>query len=202
MQTSTLECKWDTRQRSPVLYVLFAVPIMTLVMAAQFVMRGQGKGALFLLPVAAFAVGLAFWVSRAQRRAKSCSLTIDPARERITFRNFVFVSRFLPEKPRAQEEISFSEVLGSRVDHGRGGIQFLTLRTTRGKVTIPSRIEHFEAIEGIVDDIVASNESNAELYARQLAAEPKVQTPWYGWLLLVLPIAGILWVCWKVFNSE
>ena len=202
MAARELTCHWEAKRKPASLYVLALMPVTVIVLGLRAAAQGHWKSALLVLPFGGAIAVMIAWFMRAERRARTLSLTIDPARETITFRNFTFVSRFLPEQPRPVEEIPFADILASSFHPGsRGGADLLTLRTTRGRVTINSRMQHFDSIRTILEEIVEANEEDSARHVARLAEEPKIKTPVYGWFLLLVPVGGILWVCWKVFNS-
>ncbi len=71
------------------------------------------------------------------------------------------------------------------------------MRTTGGRVTVKDDLHPFQTLADVLSDIVELNRTSPEAYAAALAREPKIRTPWYGWLIMVAAIGAIAYVAVK-----
>jgi hypothetical protein len=147
--------------------------------------------------------GIFAWIYGAERaRLKRSSIEIDAQRGQITFRHFRFVASFLPEKPREEELIRFDQILALRRVEVQKGIYGLSVKTEKGAVTISEEMEHFEAIETTLSELVASNQSREDEFRKKVEAAPKIKTAWYGWLILFGGVAVVVFVGWKFMYAD
>ena len=178
---------------------LTAAPVVFLG-AAFFGLNRYGWLMFFAIFSFSILIGLyAYFYATERLRLIKSNLVFDPQHSSITFRHFRFTSSFLPQKPREEETIRFDQVISI----GRfGDVAGLELRTEKGKVVISPEMEHFDAIEDILSDLVKANASRADEFKKSLQAEPKIKTAWYGWLILLISIATVIYVGWKFMYSE
>ena len=143
------------------------------------------------MPCVFFLGALAYIAVRERSLAHRRSIEIDTDRGSVTFRHFRFVSRFLPEKPRDCVHLYFSEILNARRVQVQKGVYGIEVRTTKGKVRISEEMDHYDRLVSSLAAVIEANMRDQESYTRTLALEPRIQTPWYGWLLLVLGVCAI-----------
>lgn len=116
-------------------------------------------------------------------------VTIDIDNSKLILEGFRFTSQFLPESPRSREEVLFSEVID--FDHELSSLNpGIRLRTSKGSVLIPSKLDDYSSIESALEEIV---DTNHELGV-DVPPAPKIKTAWYGWVILagVVVIAYLL----------
>lgn len=115
---------------------------------------------------------------------------VNFAKATATFRGFQFVTSFIGNKPIREITLQFADILGGRIwtNHGRFS---LYLRTTAGKVTIPDTVQPFQPLAAVLLDAAEVNRKNPTAFAAALAREPRIRTPWYGWLIFTLALAVV-----------
>lgn len=124
---------------------------------------------------------------------------VDAVKETVVFRGFTFIRSFTGNRPTPQMELRFEDILGGRiwVSHGKSS---LNLRTTAGAVTIMDDVSPFQELVALLLDAAEANRIRPERYAQALAREPRVKTPWYGWLIFaaaLVAVAGVAVAVWK-----
>jgi hypothetical protein len=115
---------------------------------------------------------------------------VNFAKRTVTFRGFRFVTSFIGNKPVRELTLAFADILGGRIWTNHGQFS-LSLRTTAGKVTIPDSVQPFQALAAVLLDAAEINRKNPTAFAASLAREPQIKTPWYGWMLVLLALAGV-----------
>lgn len=120
---------------------------------------------------------------------------IDGESAVVVFRQLTFITGFVGNRVSPVTTVPFADLLTGYVYRGRGG-PLLHLRTTKGKVTIDSGIQPFEALVHLLLDIAELNRMSHGSYLAARAREPFIRTPWYGWLIFVVMIAGIALLSW------
>lgn len=115
---------------------------------------------------------------------------LDTKTRKIVFRGFTFTRNFIGNRPTPEVTLDFQDLLAGRTyfNHGR---QSLFLRTTAGRVVIADSVKPFPVLADVLFDAIEVNRSQPERYAAALAREAKVKVPWWGWLLLLLGLAGV-----------
>jgi len=183
----------------------------TVLVALPFFLLGASLYGLYLhgwrmffagFPFAVLSGAFAYFYGAERARLKRSSLEIDVGRGVFTFRHFRFVSTFLPERPREEETVRFEEVLGFEHVEVQKGVSGLRVRTTKGTVTISEEMEHFDTIVAALSETVTANQSRKEEYRKQIEAEPKIETAWYGWLILFAAVAIVILVGWKTMYAD
>ncbi|MBI3884456.1 MAG: hypothetical protein HY302_01815 [Opitutae bacterium] len=129
-------------------------------------------------------------------------LTFDPKRRIVLFENFKFVASFLPEKPRAAEEVAFDQILGADFSPAGKNEATLSIRTTKGTVSFTEQMEHFEKIHAVIESLVILNKADRDTYQEKLNVEPEIKTAWYGWLILLGALATVCLLGWKFLYSD
>jgi hypothetical protein len=129
-------------------------------------------------------------------RATPRELEINAAAETIVFRGFTFITSFIGNRPTANLTLRFNDILGGRIWVGHGQFS-LCLRTTAGKVTITDAVQPFHQIASVLLDAAEVNRATPDRYLEALAHEPRIKTPWYGWLFFTLALGGV--ACLAVF---
>lgn len=135
---------------------------------------------------------LLYWIDR---RRKQHSLEIDPVRGIVTFRNFKFTKAFTDNKAEAVVELAFKEILGTSITTHQGTVS-MVLRTTRGKITLDDRFEHFDEVATVLTDCAEVNRKDPEGYREALAREPVVRTPWYVWFIILGAVGAVATAFW------
>jgi hypothetical protein len=125
---------------------------------------------------------------------------IDGRRAIVAFHNLAFVSAFVGNPILPMVELPFPEILSAIQDYSKGH-SFLTVRTTRGKVVLHDSLHPFQTLADVLSDIVELNRTSPEAYAAALAREPKIHTPWYGWLIFATAVGSILYLGWKFMHQ-
>jgi hypothetical protein len=124
-------------------------------------------------------------------------LTIEPARKVVVFENFIFVTKFFPNKPSPREEIPFEGILDCTYYPGsKGGPDSLRVRTVRGLTDIKADIESFETIRALLENLAILNLANPERHQSNLRKEPKVKVPWFGWLIFTGALLALWAFAW------
>jgi len=129
-------------------------------------------------------------------RATPRALEINAAAETIVFRGFTFITSFIGNRPTANLTLRFGDILGGRIWASHGQFNF-SLRTTAGKVTITDAIQPFHEVVSVLLDAAELNRATPDRYLEALAREPRIKTPWYGWLFFTLALGGV--ACLAVF---
>jgi hypothetical protein len=145
------------------------------------------------------ALAFVFWRMRAdEAHARGLTLTLDPSRKVAMFENFTFTTSFFPEKPRPSEEIPFREILDCTfVPPSRNGPASLGIVTTRGPTVLSATMENFDVLRTLLESIVTLNLADPEIHQANLGKVPKVQIPWFGWLICCgafCALAAFLWM--------
>ncbi len=165
--------------------------------AIRMALDGLWGGFAIILPPFAAAVGMAYGVFLYRRSVKRYELVIDPEKQMIEFHHFTFASQFFPERPRDEESIGFHEILGIRpVPSAIASGDNYEVATTKGRVTIPSCMENLPLVVKTLSLLVEDNMSDRETSKTGLLKEPRITTPWYGWLLLLAALGLISWLAW------
>ena len=123
-----------------------------------------------------------------KKRLSKAKLEVFPESESFVFHHFRFTSQFLPEPPREKENLTFSDILGCRFYSTQGG-DSLHVRTTKGKVVITEEMSDFQNLAQIFSELANANKLNETEFTEKSQEEPKIQTPWYGWLILAAAVA-------------
>lgn len=124
---------------------------------------------------------------------------VDFDKRTVTFRGFQFITSFIANKAVRELTLPFTEIVGGRiwVNHGQSS---LALRTTAGKVGIPDTVQPFQPLAAVLLDAVEVNRKNPTTFAEALAREPRIRTPWYGWMIFALALAIIAGVAIFFWN--
>lgn len=120
-------------------------------------------------------------------------IEIDATRQRIVFHGFSFTASFLHNPRRERIDLPFADILGTRmVLRGRHwATEFLEVRTTQGFIELlPGDYTSYDTLSALLADIVEVNRKSPARYREALAREPFKHTPWYGWLIIALALAG------------
>jgi hypothetical protein len=133
-------------------------------------------------------------------RSSPREVEIDAATEKVVFRGFTFTTSFIGNRRSAEATLSFHDILGGRIwaSHGQHS---LYLRTTAGKVTITDALKPFPELASVLLDAAEVNRSAPDRYSAALAREPRIETPWYGWLIFafaLLVVAGLAVFLWNL----
>lgn len=125
-----------------------------------------------------------------QRATAPQRIVVQVREETVTFHGFRFVKAFAGNRRVAELTLPFAELLGGRLLVGsrRRGLR---LRTTAGIVTITDRVQPFDPLVAVLLDAAEVNRTLPARYASALAREPRISTPWWGWVLVVLALAGV-----------
>ena len=179
------------------------MPLLVLVgLVYQFIRHGWNWAAILItLPTVAVVWLVTRFFVRQRETPRNATIEIDSQRAQFIFRNFRFVSTFLPEEPRVEEVVRFDEVLGSARTEVRRDTPGLEIRTAKGTVIVSSEMENFPFLEDALDDLVEANLTRAE-QGEPLAPEPKIRTPWYGWLILAVAVGSVAYLGWKFMYAE
>lgn len=124
------------------------------------------------------------------------AVTINGQRAIVAFRNFAFVHAFVGNPNLELVELPFSEILAVSPWSSKGR-RYLTVRTTRGRIMVGEDVQPFQTLADVLSDIVELNRTSPEAYAAALAREPKIQTPWWGWLIIAVGLGAIGYMVWK-----
>lgn len=155
-----------------------------------------------VFPFGVLAGVFAFVYGAERARLRRSSLEIDTLCGVFTFRHFRFVAAFLPEKPREEETVRFDEVLDARHIEVQKGIGGIRVRTLKGRVTISEEMEHFESIVAAFGTAAEANQASPDEFRRKLEAEPKIKTPWFGWLILFVAVLIVGLTGWHAMYAE
>ena len=136
-------------------------------------------------------------VARAPGGADAHLVEIDGHRAIVAFHNFTFVRAFVGNPKLKLVELPFTDILSVFQEYYKGRA-FLTVRTTRGRVVMKDNLHPFQTLADVLADIVELNRTSPESYAAAVAREPKVNTPWYGWLIIAAAVGAVVYVGWKV----
>jgi len=142
------------------------------------------------------------FVARQYSDPSSPAVEIDGKRSIVVFRNLVFETEFAGNAAQRRVEVPFSGIIGTVVSGSLMDSSTLIVRTTSGRVTISDKIKPFEILHDLLEDIVDLNQKNQEKREASLAAEPKVHTPWYGWLALASAVGAVVYAGWKFMYAE
>ena len=115
---------------------------------------------------------------------------VNAATETIVFRGFKFATSFIGNRPTANLTLRFNDILGGRIWVGHAQFS-LCLRTTAGKVTITDAVQPFHQVASVLLDAAEVNRATPDRYLEALAREPRIKTPWYGWLIFALALGGV-----------
>ncbi|HVU34818.1 MAG TPA: hypothetical protein VHE61_15400 [Opitutaceae bacterium] len=126
---------------------------------------------------------------------------VDFPQRVVVFRGFVFLTRFAGNSRPPACTLPFTEILGGRVWTSRDGTS-LSLRTTAGRVTITDDVQPFQPLVAVLLDIAELNRKDPAAYAAALAREPKITTPWYGWLIFALALTGVALLAWFLWHLQ
>jgi hypothetical protein len=167
-----------------------------------FIRYGWNWGVVLIaLPAIAVVWLVIRFFARQRETQRNASIEIDSQRAQFTFRNFRFVSTFLPEKPRPEEVVRFNEVVGAVGSEVRRGTPGLQIRTAKGTVLVSSEMENFSFLEAMVADLVEANLTRAD-EGEPLPTEPEIRTAWYGWLILLVAVGSVAYLGWKFMYAE
>lgn len=122
-------------------------------------------------------------------------IEVDVRQRAVTFHGFAFIASFFRNPRRDRVKVPFADILGTRmVLRGRHwNIEYLEIRTTQGRLELlPRDYENYEELSALLADIVEVNRKSPARYREALAREPFKHTPWYGWLILALALAGAM----------
>ncbi len=184
----------------PLYFAVFACVMIGF--SVKFAIDELWVGSAIVLIFAAFVGCLAYWMLSQRATMKKYRLVIDPEVEKIEFHFFTFVSQFLPEPPRRKVELGFREIISLKRQQGRGGHDDYEVRTTEGKVILPSFMDDMPTVLEVLNLILEKNKLTPGIRESALSEEPKIKTPWYGWALLVGGIGVIAFIGWKaLYNS-
>jgi len=128
------------------------------------------------------------------------SVEVDGRRAMVVFRHFTFVTTFVGNRKKALTEVPFTDLLAGSVRRDKRRA-FLTLRTTSGKVVVSDRLQPFQELVKLLLDAVELNRTFPDQYRAALAREPRVRTPWYGWLIIAAALAAVAVVWWWFFRN-
>lgn len=188
--------------KPPLAAIYAALPAVFLLLAVYLAWTGWLPGFFILLGFGVFFGGLMTCVYRQEKQRRRQVLTFDPIRRVIIFENFSWSASFLPQKPAARKEISFDQLLGTvYYPPGRGSAS-LTIRTTNGSITLIDELQEFERVHAIVDSLVLLNKADRNTYQQKLDAEPAIETPWYGWLILIAVVVAVALLGWKLLYAD
>jgi hypothetical protein len=123
-----------------------------------------------------------------KKRLSRAMIEVFPETENFVFHHFRFTSQFLPEAPREKENLKFSEILGCKFYSTQGG-DSLHIRTAKGKVVITEEMSNFQDLAQILSQLADANKLNETEFEKNSQEEPRIQTPWYGWLILTSAVA-------------
>lgn len=126
-------------------------------------------------------------------------IEIDGGRAIVTFYNCTFVRQFVGNPEQARMELPFSAILSAYVGEGRYR-EFLTVRTTQGRVSVSDNVKPFEDLADLLADIAELNRTSPAAYAAALAQEPKIKTAWYGWVILASAVGAVIYCCQKYIH--
>jgi hypothetical protein len=115
---------------------------------------------------------------------------VNAITKKIVFRGFTFITGFIGNRRAELVSMHFQDILGGRIWVNDGQYS-LSLRTTAGKVTVTDAVKPFHELAGLLFDVAEVNRSLPDGYAAALAREPRIRTPWYGWLIFALALAGV-----------
>ena len=137
--------------------------------------------------------GLAYLALSRRAQMRKATVSVDTSDRSVVFRHFQFISTFLPEKPREEVRIRFEEVIAAYPV-----VRGVEVRTTKGKVQVPDEMDRFPVLASALGEIASSNAANQAEHQKAVAAEPKVRTAWYGWLILAAGVGIVFFLVWKL----
>jgi len=182
----------------PVYFSAFALVIAFFGMKLAIDSKWIGAGSFLLFSL--FIGGLSWWLFSVRSTMMKYRIIIDPNEETIEFHYFTFVRRFLPEKPIERMILNYRDILSMKKQEGRGGHHDYLLRTTEGKVTVPSFMNDSTTLLELLDLILEKNRLSPDERNSSLQNEPKVRTPWYAWIILICAIGLFAFIGWKVIK--
>jgi hypothetical protein len=127
--------------------------------------------------------------------ANEPEVEFDGKRRVVVFRNLAFTVAFIGNPVRQMVEVPFSDLIVGTMIAGKGTIS-LMLRTAQGTVTFDNRMSGFSKVVALINDACEQNRQNSEQFRDALAREPKIQTPWYGWAILVVAAVSVISAFW------
>jgi hypothetical protein len=124
------------------------------------------------------------FVAKADGGVEAPKVEVDGRRLMVVFRNFAFITAFVGNPVRDQVEVPFADLIVTLIYYAKGKA-YLALRTAKGKVTIGAGVQPFDKLRLLLLDAAELNRTFPDRHQDALAREPKVQTPWYGWVIIV-----------------
>jgi hypothetical protein len=140
------------------------------------------------------------FVAKAGDGVEAPKVEVDGRRAVVAFRRLAFVRAFVGNSPRDYTEMPFSDLIAGSLYPGKGQ-PILLLRTTHGRVWIPSSIQPFQELVDLLIDATELNRTRPEQYRAALAREPHVRTPWYGWLIIAGALALVAVVSFLLLST-
>jgi hypothetical protein len=129
------------------------------------------------------------FVAKADGGVDAPMVEVDGRRLMVVFRNFAFITAFVGNPVRDQVEVPFADLIVTSIYYAKGKA-YLVLRTAKGKVTIGAGVQPFDKLNLLLRDAAELNRTFVDRYQDALAQEPKVQTPWYGWVIIGAAVAS------------
>lgn len=139
--------------------------------------------------------GLFWWIDKIRGGDPRTSVVIDVKAGRITFRHFKFVSKFSGNRRSTETVLGIRDILEVSPYSDRNG-RAIKIRTTHGTVILFDRLQNFPVVEALLYDFVEINRLDNDAFQDALRREPKITTPWWGWLLLAVLVLGVVGFIW------
>ncbi len=132
-------------------------------------------------------------------RSAPREVEVNAATETVMFRGFKFITSFIGNRRTTNLTLRFGDILGGRVWVNHGHFS-LSLRTTAGTVTITDAVQPFHEVASVLLDAAEVNRATPDRYLEALAREPRIKTPWYGWLIFAVGLGGVAGLAFILWN--
>lgn len=141
--------------------------------------------------------GLFWWADKSRGGDGRMSVEVDMKAGRITFRHFTFIVKFAGNRRLPETVLEIRDFLEVSPYSDRNG-RAIKVRTTQGTVILFDRLQNFAVVEALLYDFVEINRLDSDGYHEALRREPKITTPWWGWLILAFIIGGLIGFIWLI----
>jgi hypothetical protein len=129
------------------------------------------------------------FVAKADGGVEAPKVEVDGRRLMVVFQNFAFITAFVGNPVLGQVEVPFADLIVTSIYYANGKAH-LVLRIAKGKVTVGAGVQPFDRLSLLLSDAAELNRTFPDRYQDALAREPKVQTPWYGWVIIGAAVAS------------